>query len=37
MVELEKEVLVNGVVVNVTWDYHQQMEELLVSILKLQI
>jgi hypothetical protein len=36
MVELEEEVLVNGVVVNATWDYHQQMEELLVSILKLQ-
>jgi hypothetical protein len=36
MVELEEEVLVNGVVVNAIWDYHQQMEELLVSILKLQ-
>jgi hypothetical protein len=36
MVKLEKEVVVSGVVINVTQDYHQQVEELLVSILKLQ-
>jgi hypothetical protein len=36
MAKLEKVVVASGVVVNVAQDYHHQVEELLVSILKLQ-
>jgi len=35
MVKLEEVILANGAYINATWDYHQQVEELLVSILKL--
>jgi hypothetical protein len=37
MAKLEKEILASWVAINAPWDYHQQVEELLVNMLKIQI